>query len=58
MTEVAGARATREQLAMIQTRYAEAARLDASTVSPRFRGGRRGRLHTPRRVEVIERLRD
>ena len=36
----------------------EAARLDASTVSPRFRGSRRGRLHTPRRVEVIERLRD
>ena len=35
-----------------------AARLDASTASPRFRGGRRGRLHTPRRGEVIERLRD
>ncbi|TML87860.1 MAG: DEAD/DEAH box helicase [Actinobacteria bacterium] len=35
-----------------------AARLDAATASPRFRGGRRGRLHTPRRAEVIERLRD
>ncbi len=35
-----------------------AARLDASSVSPRFRGGRRGRLHTPRRSEVVERLRD
>ena len=35
-----------------------AARLDASTASPRFRGGRRGRLYTPRRAEVVERLRD
>jgi ATP-dependent RNA helicase HelY len=36
----------------------EAARLDASTAAPRGARGRRGRLHTPRRVDVIERLRD
>jgi ATP-dependent RNA helicase HelY len=35
-----------------------AARLDASSASPRVRGGRRRRLHTPRRAEVVERLRD
>ena len=36
----------------------EAARLDSSRASPRYRGGRRGRLYTPRRAEVVERLRD
>jgi ATP-dependent RNA helicase HelY len=36
----------------------EAARLDASNASHRARGGRRGRLYTPRRAEVIDRLGD